>query len=325
MQGGNSKNQTGGFTIVELLIVVIVIAILAAITIIAYNGISNRAKTSAASAAAEQAAKKVMVYAATNSDQMPADLATAGVADQGGTTYQYRTYGSGAKYCITATTSGVNVYIDNDGHPSPTTGVCPGHSSDGSPTITNLMTNPSAEVGASDVVPSGPVTVVSSTDWAANGTRSFKVSNTGTADSGDMRVSGGSASSFPLGMVPGGTYTVSAKFNLPVAWAGTTLSRRPGILYWYSTNGSTFTESHGPKVGTAVGTYQTTYTFTIPANATGVALGFGAASTTAGQVVYYDSIMITKSSSASNYADGDSPGWAWNGTAGNSTSTGPAL
>lgn len=39
------KNKQG-FTIVELLIVVVVIAILAAITIVAYNGIQNRAKLS---------------------------------------------------------------------------------------------------------------------------------------------------------------------------------------------------------------------------------------------------------------------------------------
>ena len=35
--------QRRGFTIVELLIVIVVIAILAAITIVAYNGIQNRA------------------------------------------------------------------------------------------------------------------------------------------------------------------------------------------------------------------------------------------------------------------------------------------
>lgn len=39
---GNTTTQKG-FTIVELLIVVVVIAILAAITIVSYNGISNRA------------------------------------------------------------------------------------------------------------------------------------------------------------------------------------------------------------------------------------------------------------------------------------------
>ena len=47
-----------GFTIVELLIVIVVIAILAAITIVAYNGIQNRAKASSAQSAAATVIKK---------------------------------------------------------------------------------------------------------------------------------------------------------------------------------------------------------------------------------------------------------------------------
>ena len=54
----NSK----GFTIVELLIVIVVIAILAAITIVAYNGIQNRAHTTANKTAAENLAKKIESY-----------------------------------------------------------------------------------------------------------------------------------------------------------------------------------------------------------------------------------------------------------------------
>ena len=53
------SNTKSGFTIVELLIVIVVIAILAAITIVAYNGIQNRAKASEASAALAQAKKKL--------------------------------------------------------------------------------------------------------------------------------------------------------------------------------------------------------------------------------------------------------------------------
>lgn len=59
----NSK----GFTIVELLIVIVVIAILATITIVAYNGIQNRAHTTAQKTAAENLAKKVEAYNAINS------------------------------------------------------------------------------------------------------------------------------------------------------------------------------------------------------------------------------------------------------------------
>ena len=40
------KQHNHGFTIVELLIVIVVIGILAAITIVAYNGVQNRAKNS---------------------------------------------------------------------------------------------------------------------------------------------------------------------------------------------------------------------------------------------------------------------------------------
>lgn len=51
-----TKNR--GFTIVELLIVIVVIAILAAITIVAYNGVQNRAKSSAGQSLANTVVKK---------------------------------------------------------------------------------------------------------------------------------------------------------------------------------------------------------------------------------------------------------------------------
>jgi prepilin-type N-terminal cleavage/methylation domain-containing protein len=43
----STRRQQPGFTIVELLIVIVIIGILAAITIVAYNGIQDRARTSA--------------------------------------------------------------------------------------------------------------------------------------------------------------------------------------------------------------------------------------------------------------------------------------
>ena len=58
----NKLRKTSGFTIVELLIVIVVIGILAAITIVAYNGIQNRANATAAEALAVDAVKKAEAY-----------------------------------------------------------------------------------------------------------------------------------------------------------------------------------------------------------------------------------------------------------------------
>lgn len=55
------KNRSG-FTIVELLIVIVVIAILAAISIVAYNGIQTRAKTSSAQSTANSVVKKAQLF-----------------------------------------------------------------------------------------------------------------------------------------------------------------------------------------------------------------------------------------------------------------------
>lgn len=51
-----------GFTIVELLIVIVVIGILAAIVIVAYNGVTNRAKGTKAQATGSSIQKKLEAY-----------------------------------------------------------------------------------------------------------------------------------------------------------------------------------------------------------------------------------------------------------------------
>jgi prepilin-type N-terminal cleavage/methylation domain-containing protein len=61
-----AKRKTQGFTIVELLIVIVVIAILAAITIVAYNGIQQRANNTRRIAAAKDWQKIITAYTSTN-------------------------------------------------------------------------------------------------------------------------------------------------------------------------------------------------------------------------------------------------------------------
>lgn len=57
------KKTAAGFTIVELLIVIVMIAILATISMVAYNGIQQRARMAAEQAAATQAERAIMAYA----------------------------------------------------------------------------------------------------------------------------------------------------------------------------------------------------------------------------------------------------------------------
>ena len=72
--------QTKGFTIVELLIVIVVIAILATITIVAYNGIQNRANDTAIQSDLNNFAKSIQL-AAIDLDYFP-----PGGASRSGTT-----------------------------------------------------------------------------------------------------------------------------------------------------------------------------------------------------------------------------------------------
>ena len=58
-----AKNQKNGFTIVELLIVVVVIAILASITIVSYNGITERARVAGGKSFAAQLLRRDIAQA----------------------------------------------------------------------------------------------------------------------------------------------------------------------------------------------------------------------------------------------------------------------
>ena len=65
MNGKHTRFLSRGFTIVELLVVIVVIGILAAITIVAYTGISNKAKIASLQSDLTNASNQLKIYQAT--------------------------------------------------------------------------------------------------------------------------------------------------------------------------------------------------------------------------------------------------------------------
>lgn len=118
----HKKLVSSGFTLVELLIVIVIIAILAAITIVAYNGIQNRANDSRRMSDLEAMNNALALYKADNGSY-PKEVPNPGAStwersgDPGflssvgdytnnkvfqapsGTTYLYHTFPAGAYGC----------------------------------------------------------------------------------------------------------------------------------------------------------------------------------------------------------------------------------
>jgi len=315
--------KQSGFTIVELLIVVVVIAILAAITIVAFNGIQNRAKASAAQSTVSQVSKKILLYAAQNADQYPQDLATAGVTDTTGLEYTYDNNVSPRTYGVTATNGNVSYYISSASL-KPTAGGYAGHGQGGVAAITNLAINPSGEVDTNGISPS-LATITNDTAWASSGSSSFRITPTNSTGNDSFMNLGGDQGGFRMGLQAGKTYTVSATVRLSAPLTGSIRAQARTLLTFYTSDTGSITAQASAQAPNIAGATRLSKTFSVPATATAAWVRLYNGTTLGGGDVWWDSIMVTEGSTLYNYADGTSANWAWSGTPHASVSTGIPL
>lgn len=303
-----------GFTIVELLIVIVVIGILAAITIVAYNGIQNRAH--AATAQSDLAnAKKKFLLAQIDNGAYP--TTTTDLSSSAGTTYELSVNNSVSPqtFCLTATNGNVSYKVTESSAPS--AGSCPGHSSNGIAAVTNLVTNPSMEAGIQDFGfnQASYASRAQSTAAAYVGSYGQRATITTAGSVGNMG---------PYIQVPG---LSDAKSYTASVWVRSSAN----VKYHISAERR---DSSGANIGT-LGSTDVTLTpnvwsrlsLVVTPVAGMVRFTFCVYNTTAtfavGDTVDFDAFMVTEGSTLYNYADGNSTNWIWNGTTNSSTSTGP--
>jgi len=113
-----------GFTIVELLIVIVVIGILAAMTIVAFNGIQSRARTTVMQNDIAQAVRKLEATKVTSaSGTYPATQAEAALQVSGGNTLNYYYNSAMRSYCVEAINGTTSLFSSGVGQ-TITTGRC---------------------------------------------------------------------------------------------------------------------------------------------------------------------------------------------------------
>lgn len=322
----NSK----GFTIVELLIVIVVIGILAAITVVAYNGIQNKARTATVTTDLSGATRLLSLHEA-DKGAYPGTLAETndnqGIKASAGTSYQYTA--TGTTFCLTATNGTISYKVSNTAM-VPTAGGCAGHGVGGVAPIINLALNPSFETNYTywSFRWYGTLGGAGTNSQATNGgfTGSGYLHKVWTAagaatDNGfDVTPAGGSVVS------PGATYTLSGYMRTNRSDYG----GRPGIT-WLDSGGATIGSSiyWGNTTTIPANTWsRLTQTATAPAGAAKARLYFSNGSSISwviGDTLDLDAVMFTEGSAAPTYADGASTNWVWTGPAHGSTSTGPAL
>ena len=186
------KKTTSGFTIVELLIVIVVVAILAAISILAYNGIHDRAQRASIQNDLSAAAKKMQLAKAetdTYPTSLPSDLKVS----------------PGNVLSLTVTSDSANQFCINAYGPSNMTG------SIGNNRSMSDSLCPAAPIGAPlggsiPPVPTGTNLVASFSAWTTSGSATYNSATNqicigltnGAAISPLVRIEGSTSARFAL-------------------------------------------------------------------------------------------------------------------------------
>ena len=317
-----------GFTIVELLIVIVVIGILAAITIVAYNGVTQRARVASLSTDLEGATKQLAIDQVTDGAYPVVPAAGYTVATlraSAGTTYQYAVNNSAnpQTFCITAT-NGTTSYYASSTNNVPTVGACAGQGSGGVAAITNLNPNPSAETDGSlwgGFSNAGSTTLSVATSGGFAGQNFMRLTVNAGANGG------GGIYAYNVPATAGTVYTSAAYARM-----SSTKNLFLGLEWHSQSSGLGVSYGSGVSVGSS-GWTRLSWTGTAPVNTTSVTLimyattGYfaGGSGLNAGDVLDIDAAMTTVGSTLYNYADGSSSNWIWNGTPNTSSSTGPPL
>jgi hypothetical protein len=169
----------------------------------------------------------------------------------------------------------------------------------------NLCPNPAAKSNATGYAGSG--TPARATDFPANCPR----------QTGVRATTGGFIQSPAAPCAPGDVFTVS--FYQHNGSAAFQFSRTVYIGYTRSAGGDTFPETFSTGVLGDIGAVARTSftTAAAPANATGIYVLWDSLAVGLGMTA----VLLEKVSALDAYGDGDVPGWTWDGTAGNSSST----
>jgi len=301
-----SINTSKAFTIVELLIVIVVIGILAAITIVAYNGIQNRAKIAGLQHDLNQASKSIEnAKTVSSSSTYPADQAGAVAAGMNsGITYTYNS--ATATFCATKTDGGQTMIVSANNKTPRVASGC---------TLTNLITNPSAETdiaiwarGSNNPVPSRVNTYANSGSWSMQSTHTS-----------------GTSAGFAYAAIPINGLTIGQPYT--VSFSARSVSGTPSLtpVIQNGSVGGAYPATYTPWQTITPSTTWTRYTLSWTADATSAYLTIDYNGPGTGESFVVDSVMATVGPNAATYYDGSSTGWAWSGTTNLSTSTGPAF